>query len=334
MLSKSTTIRRFKANGPLQQEGLYGKNAAMRHFRPLVENEQEFSGWVNPGKWTDYDNVTIHAKGRMLLCLREDRIKVKAKAVEVLFQEEINTWRKYNQDKTLSRQDREILKARAREKLLSSTPPDTTLALVIVNLETGEVWLKNTTTRIKKIFTDLFERTFLVGLTELNLVEGVDIKETLTSLWKLADIETEIHEEDDGDRISILPGNTIELSYPPEVQKGFAKYESLTEAITRHCRQMLDEGMMVSALKVALEKNWEPLGFIGLSARKGPSVATITLPPLDKEDKGREGSNEDKLWEYIFRIEEILSVLDAFLEKTIPGFETAEGSSAPTLVVH
>ena len=172
-LKGTLSFTRYKTEGEVPQDyrSAFPENITRWAFRELDETspDERSIGWVNVFNFLDNKLVgqEYFLDHYIALTLRIDSRKVPAKALKHFClkaeAEELALQNKQFLSKTRKKEIRE----RVQLQLLKRVIPATTTCDIVWDTETAVVWFASTSDKVCADFTDIFKKTFGLGLSAL-----------------------------------------------------------------------------------------------------------------------------------------------------------------------
>ncbi len=180
ILSGSVTYKKFRVEGKpdrsfQQNLALSLKRHAFREIDPKVNAEQSI-GWINPYNPLDA-NLTVERVligSYLILGMRRDRKMISNAILKARLSDAMRAAAREKKLKKLPREQIFAMRETIREQLLASVSPQTALYDMAWNYETGTVYLSTQSRNTCVEFSELFEESFELSLTEMNLVSRTE----------------------------------------------------------------------------------------------------------------------------------------------------------------
>ena len=169
----SAALTRYRIKGELPESFTEFINQRIKlfAFRPIEESTEELAtGWVAAHDYLDtrFAYAAYYLEPYIMLGFRVDQRKVPAALLKKYHRMEImRVMAQSEEDKPLSRSQKEELKERTRLALLHRIPPGTKSYDVCWDTQKGEVWLGSSGSKVREMFEDLFKRCFELPLVPL-----------------------------------------------------------------------------------------------------------------------------------------------------------------------
>ena len=169
----SAALTRYRIKGELPESFTEFVNQRIKlfAFRPIEDStEEQATGWVAAHDYldTEFAYAAYYLDPYITLGFRVDQRKVPAALLKKYHRMEINRVTAQSEEqKPLSRSQKEDLKERIRLELLRRIPPGTRAFDVCWDTQSGEVWLGSSGSSIRELFEDLFKRCFELALVPL-----------------------------------------------------------------------------------------------------------------------------------------------------------------------
>ncbi|MBI4800337.1 MAG: hypothetical protein HY794_16725 [Desulfarculus sp.] len=179
LIKGTATYTRYKVQGECDLRAAFEAGVRAQIFRGIEHTTEEYdSGWVRPDDWlrADVDYASCVQEPYVILGLRADRRRIKGPVMKKELRLAMDNWREEHPDEPLGRVRRNDIKDRVRLELLRRLPPEPTLAEVIWNTKTGEVWVGTQAEKALGMFETKFRASFGLGVCpRLPLLLGMDL---------------------------------------------------------------------------------------------------------------------------------------------------------------
>ncbi|MCB2188617.1 MAG: recombination-associated protein RdgC [Deltaproteobacteria bacterium] len=311
IINGSATITRYKIEGDLPPgfKDFIDERIRRFAFRDIEEGTEELAvGWTSAHDMldTDFAFASYALDPFIMLGMRVDRRKVSAAALTKYTRIETAKVRDLREGRKPARAERLEIKERVRLVLLRGTRPASKLFEVCWDTARGEVWFGNASQANLDLFTDLFRRSFDLGLKPLEQPHPADEplpgQEFLTWLWYLSE-EADAPEMTKGHGVEVMLGDRLVLA-PPPGQEGSQVTVKDSEGDLAEAREALRQGKRVECLRLGLsvdgEEFWLTLRASGLGA------SALRMPPAAGQEDGPEG----QVLERVALLQEVLGSLD------------------------